>query len=85
MVQAEGQRPGFSTVKPSPLLGLSIQFEHWTTGSLPVDLLSILLDCGHTGKFVSLASVGIGRQMGCMYGVVTPTMPLQKAITCINF
>jgi len=60
MVQAEGQRPGFSTAKPSPLLALSFQFEHWTTGSLPVDLFSELLDCGHTGKTVGLTSLGVG-------------------------
>jgi hypothetical protein len=41
---------------------------------LPVDLFSKLLDCGHTGKSVSLASLGVGRQMGYIYGTVTPSV-----------
>jgi hypothetical protein len=36
------QRPGFSTAKPSPLLALSFQFEHWTTD---IQLLTCYRNC----------------------------------------
>jgi len=35
--------------------------------------LSKLLDRGHTGKSVSIASLGVSRQKGYIYGTVTPT------------